>query len=85
MTSIKGEKVGADPWEDGRSLEWAVASPPPEYNFKQTPLIRGLDPLWIEKMEGKKGFTPAEPISDIHMPNSSILPFFIFRIIDQAR
>lgn len=77
MTSIKGEKVGADPWEDGRSLEWAVASPPPEYNFKQTPLIRGLDPLWIEKMEGKKGFTPAEPISDIHMPNSSILPFFI--------
>ncbi|MEK4178769.1 cytochrome c oxidase subunit I [Aeribacillus sp. FSL K6-1121] len=77
VTSVKGEKVGADPWEDGRSLEWAVASPPPEYNFKQTPLVRGLDPLWIEKMEGKKGLTPAEPLSDIHMPNSSILPFFI--------
>ena len=28
-------------------------------------------------MEGKKGLTPAEPLSDIHMPNSSILPFII--------
>ena len=35
-------------------LEWAIPSPPPFYNFKQTPLVRGLDPYWIEKMEGKK-------------------------------
>ncbi|KXG10421.1 cytochrome c oxidase subunit I [Anoxybacillus rupiensis] len=77
ITSVKGEKVSADPWGDGRTLEWAVASPPPEYNFAQTPLVRGLDALWIEKMEGKKGLTPAEPLGDIHMPNSSILPFVI--------
>lgn len=70
-------QVSADPWEDGRTLEWAIASPPPEYNFKQTPLVRGLDPLWVEKMEGKNGMTPAEPIGDIHMPNGSILPFII--------
>ncbi|MBZ5748744.1 MULTISPECIES: cytochrome c oxidase subunit I [Metabacillus] len=76
-TSIKGEKVGTDPWGDGRTLEWAISSPPPEYNFKQTPLIRGLDPLWIEKMEGKKEMTPAEPLADIHMPNGSILPFIV--------
>jgi cytochrome c oxidase subunit 1 len=66
----------ADPW-DGRTLEWAIPSPPPEYNFKQTPLVRGLDPLFIEKTEGKKEMTPAEPIGDIHMPNGSILPFIM--------
>jgi len=77
MTCVKNEKVGNDPWEDGRTLEWAIPSPPPFYNFKQTPLVRGLDPLWIEKMEGKKELTPAEPLGDIHMPNSSFVPFFI--------
>lgn len=76
-TSIKGEKVGDDPWGDGRTLEWAVASPPAEYNFKQTPLVRGLDALWVEKMAGNKGMTPAEPLGDIHMPNGSILPFIM--------
>lgn len=53
-TTAKGERVSGDPWGDGRTLEWAVSSPPPEYNFKQLPLVRGLDPLWIEKMDGKK-------------------------------
>src|SRR3712207_6438626 len=28
----KGELAGPDPW-DGRTLEWATDSPPPEYNF----------------------------------------------------
>ncbi|MCS7459055.1 cytochrome c oxidase subunit I [Paenibacillus doosanensis] len=68
----------ADPW-DGRTLEWAIPSPPPEYNFKQTPLVRGLDPLWKEKMAGNKEMTPAEPIGSIHMPSPSILPL-IFSI-----
>ena len=77
ITSVKNVKVGNDPWEDGRTLEWAIPSPPPFYNFKQTPLVRGLDPYWIEKMEGKKEMTPAEPIGDIHMPNASFLPFII--------
>lgn len=74
VTQIKNEKVGADPW-DGRTLEWSIPSPPPHYNFKQLPLVRGLDPLWVEKMDGKKGMTPAEPVSDIHMPNNSFIPF----------
>ena len=42
------------------------------------PLVRGLDPYWIEKMEGKKGMTPAEPLGDIHMPNSSIYSIYDF-------
>jgi cytochrome c oxidase subunit 1 len=75
-TWAKGDKAPADPW-DGRSLEWAISSPPPYYNFKQTPLVRGLDPLWVEKMEGKGEITPAEPLGDIHMPNSTILPFLM--------
>ena len=77
ITIVKNEKVGNDPWEDGRTLEWAIPSPPPFYNFKQTPLVRGLDPYWIEKMDGKKSLTPAEPLGDIHMPNSSFTPFII--------
>ncbi|MGG1678849.1 cytochrome c oxidase subunit I [Neobacillus sp. NRS-1170] len=75
MTSVKNVRVGNDPWGDGRTLEWAIPSPPPFYNFKQLPLVRGLDAYWIEKMEGKNGMTPAEPLGDIHMPNSSFLPF----------
>lgn len=77
ITAVKNEKVGNDPWGDGRTLEWAIASPPPFYNFKQLPLVRGLDAYWLEKMEGKKGMTPAEPLGDIHMPNNSFIPFVI--------
>lgn len=77
ITSVKNQKVGNDPWEDGRTLEWSVSSPPPHYNFKQLPLVRGIDAYWIEKMEGRKEMTPAEPLGDIHMPNSSFIPFMI--------
>nr|WP_162484704.1 cytochrome c oxidase subunit I [Bacillus alveayuensis] len=77
ITTVKGKKAEADAWGVGRTLEWAVSSPAPEYNFAQTPLVRGLDALWVEKMEGKKGLTPAEPLGDIHMPNPSFLPFVI--------
>lgn len=66
----------ADPW-DGRTLEWSIPSPPPEYNFKQTPLVRGLDAFWVEKMDGRKEMTPAEPVGPIHMPSPSILPFLM--------
>lgn len=65
-----------DPW-DGRTLEWAIPSPVPEYNFAQTPLVRELDGLWFEKMNGDGRMKAAEPLDDIHMPNGSILPFVI--------
>lgn len=74
IVTARGPKAPDDPW-DGRTLEWATASPPAHYNFKQTPLVRGLDPLWIEKMDGNGKITPAEPLGDIHMPNGSFLPF----------
>ncbi|OEH93915.1 cytochrome c oxidase subunit I [Bacillus solimangrovi] len=72
-----GEKAEGDAWGDGRTLEWAIPSPPPEYNFIQTPLVRGIDALWIEKMEGDGKMKPAEKIGDIHMPNGSILPLIM--------
>ncbi|MCU9600380.1 cytochrome c oxidase subunit I [Pallidibacillus thermolactis] len=77
VTSLKKERVGNDPWQDGRTMEWALSSPPVYYNFKQIPLVRGQDTWWIEKMEGKDELTPSEPLQDIHMPNNSIIPFFI--------
>jgi len=75
-TAKKGDKAPADPW-DGRTLEWSISSPPPYYNFEQLPLVRGLDPLWIEKMEGKGKILPGEPLDDVHMPNGSFLPFLM--------
>lgn len=75
ITAIKGQPAGRDPWGDGRTLEWALPQPVPFYNFKQIPLIRGLDTYWIEKMDGnKEGMLFAEPVSDIHMPNNSFVP-----------
>lgn len=76
-TTIKGKKAPGDAWGSGRTLEWTISSPPVHYNFKQLPLVRGLDPLWIEKMEGNEKMTPAEPVDEIHMPNGSILPFIM--------
>ncbi|AJY75516.1 cytochrome c oxidase subunit I [Paenibacillus beijingensis] len=66
-----------DPWEDGRTLEWSIPSPAPEYNFAQTPLVRGYDALWKEKMEGHGTMSPAEPAGPIHMPSPSILPLLM--------
>ncbi|MBO1910512.1 cytochrome ubiquinol oxidase subunit I, partial [Microvirga sp. 3-52] len=78
MTSVKNVPVANDPWGDGRTLEWAIQSPPLYYNFTQTPLVRGLDSVWLEKQEGNEsGITPAVPVQDIHMPHGSIIPIFM--------
>lgn len=77
ITWAKPRNAAADAWEDGRTLEWTIPSPPPEYNFQQTPLVRGYDAWWKEKMDGNKAMTPAEPIGSIHMPSPSILPLIM--------
>jgi len=76
ITWAKKPDAPGDPW-DGRTLEWSIPSPAPEYNFRQIPLIRGLDCYWKEKMAGNKEMTPAEPLGPIHMPSPSILPFIM--------
>jgi cytochrome c oxidase subunit 1 len=44
----KPQDVGDDPW-DARTLEWSIPSPPPEYNFKEIPLVTSRDELWHRK------------------------------------
>ncbi|GAB7387609.1 cytochrome c oxidase subunit I [Bacillaceae bacterium] len=74
VSSVRGRVAQNDPW-DGRTLEWALPSPVPEYNFAQLPLVRGLDAWWLEKQAGNKALPAAEPLGEIHMPSPSFLPF----------
>ncbi|MCS1352762.1 cytochrome c oxidase subunit I [Mechercharimyces sp. CAU 1602] len=76
VTQKRGQRAGADPW-DGRTLEWTIPSPTPEYNFAQLPLVESYDPLWEAKMNGDGKVPAAEPLGSIHMPSSSYLPLFI--------
>ena len=60
--------VTGDPW-DGRTLEWATSSPPPDYNFAFTPVIHELD-AWYD-MKDKKAQAPVEGYRPIHMPKNT--------------
>lgn len=46
----KGKECGSDPW-DGRTLEWSLPSPTPDYNFLEIPQVHGVDTWWHEKYE----------------------------------
>ncbi|HEY2010216.1 MAG TPA: cytochrome o ubiquinol oxidase subunit I [Rhizomicrobium sp.] len=41
-----------DPW-DGRTLEWATASPPPAFNFAVLPNVTGEEPYWGMKEKAR--------------------------------
>jgi cytochrome o ubiquinol oxidase subunit I len=57
-----------DPW-DGRSLEWATASPPPAFNFAVLPTVSGEDAFWALK---KRAAEQAEPqYHAIEIPRNS--------------
>ncbi|HEY2425707.1 MAG TPA: cbb3-type cytochrome c oxidase subunit I, partial [Pseudolabrys sp.] len=58
-----------DPW-NGRTLEWATASPPAAYNFAVVPHVRGIDAWWALKQAGRAGYKPAR-FHDIIMPANS--------------
>src|SRR5690606_36088418 len=40
-----GRRAGANPW-GAPTLEWSIPSPPPEYNFRELPVVRSRMPLW---------------------------------------
>jgi cytochrome c oxidase subunit I+III len=44
-----GRIAGPNPW-DGPTLEWAISSPPPVYNFAVIPLVASRHPLWEERL-----------------------------------
>lgn len=54
-----------DPW-NGRTLEWATSSPPPQYNFAFTPVVHDID-AWTDMK--KHGYQrPLTGFQPIHMP-----------------
>ncbi|UPG72891.1 cytochrome o ubiquinol oxidase subunit I [Roseomonas gilardii subsp. gilardii] len=57
-----------DPW-NGRTLEWATSSPPPEYNFAFTPVIHSHDAWWDMKQRGHEH--PQSGYRPIHMPKGT--------------
>lgn len=57
-----------DPW-NGRTLEWATSSPPPDYNFAKTPIIHDSDAWWDMKTRGYE--RPTDGYKPIHMPSNT--------------
>ncbi len=70
----KNRDATGDPW-NGRSLEWATASPPPFYNFAEVPVVTGRDAFTTIKEQGG----PARPaqFEDIHMPRNTAAGVFV--------
>ena len=60
--------VTGDPW-NGRTLEWATSSPPPDYNFAFTPVVHDND-AWTDMK--KRGYVrPLDGFKPIHMPRNT--------------
>ncbi len=61
-----------DPW-DGRSLEWATASPPPVFNFAVLPDVSGEDAYWAHEGARQAGRRSEErtEYQPIEMPRNS--------------
>jgi cytochrome o ubiquinol oxidase subunit 1 len=60
-----------DPW-DGRSLEWATASPPPAFNFAFMPEVTGEDAYWgMKRRAGREGLAKEPDYQAIEMPRNS--------------
>jgi cytochrome o ubiquinol oxidase subunit I len=68
-----GRDLTGDPW-NGRTLEWATASPPAVYNFAQIPVVQAIDAHMEMKAAGT-AYKPAEHYQDIHMPGNTAAGF----------
>jgi cytochrome c oxidase subunit 1 len=87
LVVTRRQPVGApnDPW-DGRTLEWTIPSPVPEYNFLEVPVVHNLDDFWHQKYtEDDDGRLVKLPVSEtpaidpaqahnIHLPSPSYFP-----------
>jgi cytochrome o ubiquinol oxidase subunit 1 len=66
--------VTGDPW-NGRTLEWATSSPPPDYNFAFTPVVYDND-TWAD-MKKNQYQRPLKDFVSIHMPKNTWAGFGI--------
>jgi cytochrome c oxidase subunit I+III len=87
-SALRGAVAGEDPW-NADTLEWAVSSPPPPYNFARIPAVASREPLWTERnglpvVEGLRvdrrelivsTTTDARPDARESSPAPSIWPF----------
>jgi cytochrome c oxidase subunit 1 len=77
-----GPVASADPW-DGRTLEWSIPSPPPEYNFATIPTVYERDAFWAQKRRQTHHGVPVgggsgeEVTHDIHLPQPSYWPLVV--------
>jgi cytochrome c oxidase subunit 1 len=69
-SSRREPRVGKNPWA-AATLEWAVSSPPPVYNFSVLPTVTSRLPLWTEHGVSEIPDTPPGPI---HVPGGSHWP-----------
>lgn len=66
--------AGNDPW-NGRTLEWSIASPPPEYNYAVLPEAAQRDAFWVSKRSKEHNERPH--YSAIHVPKNTGVAFSI--------
>ncbi|QHI95399.1 cytochrome o ubiquinol oxidase subunit I [Aristophania vespae] len=87
IDAVKGNKADAndlsgDNWGSGRTLEWAISSPVPSYNFARIPVVRGMDTFHIDKELGRPA--AVSELAPIHMPKNTavgaVIGFFTFLV-----
>lgn len=76
----KNRDLTGDSW-GGHTLEWAIASPAPFYNFAHDPVVDSLDAFWEQKKKGlnieNRPIAEKRPYEDIHMPRNTGVAFII--------
>jgi cytochrome c oxidase subunit I+III len=90
----RGAVAGANPW-GADTLEWLTTSPPPEYNFVDTPVITSREGLWaygdeVPVVTGLHTDRPevlvtsvmtVEPVYRHEMPEPTIAPLLMGLVI----
>jgi cytochrome c oxidase subunit I len=60
VRSVKrGRVAGPDPWK-GNTLEWYMASPPPENNFDAIPRVRSVEPMKDIRRQVERQMAPTD-------------------------
>ena len=89
-----GTRAGPNPW-DADTLEWLTSSPPPPYNFADTPVVTSRSGLWaygdeIPVVTGLQTHRPyglvttvmdAEPVLRHEHPGPSIAPLVFAMVV----